>query len=352
MIDLKSSTYNIPQLPPIDNPAPSIQRVSDEHYVFIGSTKDKPEALYSIISKGQPELTVLKSSLTLPISSAYFSVLMPICFPRTHNVELGGVSYALFMPPRNPNYIGREDTLPPLILYMHGGPTIHIGPGLSISWQYWTTRGYAMVAVNYTGSSGYSRAYRSQLDGQWGIADVADAASCVDYLATAGLIDKTRVGIVGGSAGGYACLQALCSYPDKFAGGVSLYGISDLKALIQDTHKFESRYADRLLFGADGKLSDKEKEDILYERSPLYHAEKIKAPTLLLQGLEDKTVPPNQAERMIDVIKKHNGNAKVVFFEGEGHGFSKAESVERSIVEQEQWWRKTLVRHNHGSERL
>ena len=178
---------------------------------------------------------------------------------------------------------------------------------------------------------------------------MGDAASCVEHLASAGLIDKTRVGIVGGSAGGYACLQALCVYPDTFAGGVSLYGISDLKALTQDTHKFESHYVDRLLFGANADLSDEEKKTIIQARSPLYHAERIKVALLLLQGSEDKIVPPDQAQRMIDVIKRHNGDVKAVFFEGEGHGFVKAATIERSILEQERWWRKSLVRDIESS---
>ena len=344
MIDLKCSTYEFPEFPSIDNLTPSIQRVSDRHYVFIGSTTDKPEALYSVESKQQVELSILKSSSALSLSPMYYSTLEPISFTRVHGGEKEGFSHAMFMRPLNPRFIGPKNELPPLILHMHGGPTDHVGPGLSIAWQYWTTRGFALAAVNHSGSSGYSRAYRSRLDGQWGIADVADAASCVEHLASAGLIDRTRVGIEGGSAGGYACLQALCSYPNMFTGGISLYGISDLKALIQDTHKFESHYADSLLFGSDGKLSDEEKEKVLRARSPLYHAERIKAATLLLQGLKDMVVPPNQAQGMIDVIKEHNGDAKIVFFEGEGHGIGKAENVEKLVVEEEQWWRKTLVR--------
>ena len=289
-------------------------------------------------------MTVLKCSTTLSIPSTYFSSLKPISFPRVHGPVKEGVAHGMFMPPLNPNFVGPKGTLPPLILYMHGGPTTHVGPGLNIAWQYWTTRGYAYAAINYAGSSGYGRAYRQLLDGQWGFADVADAANCVEHLALAGLIDKTRVGIVGGSAGGYACLQALSIYPDAFAGGVSLYGISDVKSLIQDTHKFESHYADRLLFGTNADLSDEEKENIIHARSPLYHAERIKAALLLLQGSEDKIVPPDQAQRMIDAVKRHNDDVKVVFFEGEGHGFTKASNIERSILEQERWWRKSLVR--------
>ena len=343
-IDLRSSTYSIPQLSSIDNPSPSIQAVSDNHCVIIGSTTDGPEALYSVSLTQPLKMTVIKSSSTLEISPRYFSTLKSVSFPRTCSMKFGDTSHAMFMRPLHPDYIAPSNTLPPLVLYMHGGPTIHVGPGLSLAWQYWTTRGYALAAVNYTGSSGYSRDYQTELDGQWGVADVADAASCVEHLVSVGLVDKTRVGIVGGSAGGYACLQALCLYPDKFAGGISLYGVSDVKALIRDTHKFESHYVDRLLFGAHAKLSDKEKGAILHERSPLYHAKNIKAATLLLQGMEDDIVPPNQAQRMIAAIKEHNGNAEVILFEGEGHGFAKAKNVETSIVEQEKWWRKTLVR--------
>lgn len=257
-------------------------------------------------------MTVLKSSTAVSIPSTYFSTLKPISFPRVQGPVKEGVAHAMFMPPLNPNFVGPKGTLPPLILYMHGGPTIHIGPGLNMAWQYWTTRGYAYAAVNYAGSSGYSRAYRQLLDGQWGVAEVADAASCVEHLASAGLIDETRVGVTGGSAGGYACLQALSIYPDTFAGGVSLYGISDVKTLIQDTHKFESHYADRLLFGANADLSDEEKEKTMHARSPLYHAERIKAALLLLQGSEDNVVPPDQAQRMIDAVKKHNGDVKAI----------------------------------------
>ncbi|KAL9610777.1 MAG: hypothetical protein Q9167_004533 [Letrouitia subvulpina] len=344
MVDLQSSSYEFPPFPPIENQTPSLRQVSGHHFAFIGSTPNKPDALYSVASKHQDDLTIVKSSSNIPISATYYSEAEPISFQRTHGPEREELSHAMFIPPKNPGYNGRHDELPPLIISMHGGPTAEVGPGLNIEWQYWTTRGYALAAVNYSGSSGYSRTYRTGLDGQWGIADVADAASCVEHLASAGLIDRTRVGIMGGSAGGYACLQALCSYPDMFAGGVSLYGISDVKALIQETEKFESHYADRLLFGANRTPSDREKEQILHARSPLYHAERIKAATLLLQGLEDRIVPPNQTQGMADVIKKHNGDVKVIFFEGEGHGFLRAESLERSITAQEQWWRKTLVR--------
>ena len=353
MINLKSSTYELPELPLIDSSWPSIERVSDRHYAVIGSTTDRASALYSVHVDQPPQMTLLKSSSALSLPSTYYSTLKPISFKRTRSVDKEELSHAMFMPPLNPNFTGPASTLPPLILHMHGGPTSHVGPGLRPGWQYWTTRGFAFAAVNHSGSTGYSRAYRTSLDGQWGIADIADAASCVDYLASAGLIDRTRVGIEGGSAGGYACLQALCWYPDVFAGGVCQYGVSDLKALIQDTHKFESRYVDRLVFGSSPAppssplhLSHSEKEFILKARSPLFHAYKIKAAVLLLQGLDDEIVPPAQAQGMVDVIRARypgRDRAKIVTFEGEGHGFVKAETVERAVLEQEMWWRRTLM---------
>ena len=343
LIDIPSTMFEFPPFPSLENRFPSIHQVSGQHYVFVGSTDKDPQALHSVASRHQTEMTVLRSSTALEIPKTYFSPMKPISFPRIHGSGRDGIAHVMFMLPVNPDFVGPKGTLPPLIIYMHGGPTTHVGPGLNLAWQYWTTRGYAYAAINYAGSSGYSRAYRQQLDGQWGLADVADAASCVEHLASAGLIDKTRVGITGGSAGGYACLQALCTYPDLFAGGISLYGISDVKALMQDTHKFESHYADKLLFGTNPDFSEEEKEKIIHARSPLYHAQRIRAALLLLQGSEDKVVPPNQAQRMIDAIKEH-GAGKAVFFEGEGHGFAKAANLQEAMLEQKVWWRKYLVR--------
>lgn len=220
--------------------------------------------------------------------------------------------------------------------------TTAISKGINLETQYWTSRGYAVVAINYAGSSGYGRAYRDSLNGQWGVNDVEDTANCIAHLSTLNLIDSTRVGILGGSAGGYGVLAALCDYPSLFAGGVSLYGISNVSTLVADTHKFESRYADKLLFPKDA--SEKEKERIMVERSPCFRAEKIKAPILLLQGEEDKIVPPNQAREMEEAIRESGGVVKLVLFEGEGHGFRGKESMGRAKREEEAWWRKTLLR--------
>lgn len=331
----------------MDNSSPTIERVSNTDFVVIGSTRDRLDTLYRGSIVQGAKLAIVKTSSSLSIPEPYHSKAKSISFKRTRDADGGGFSYALFLLPQNPSFSGPANSLPPLIVQMHGGPTGHVEPGLKLQWLYWTTRGYAVTSVNYSGSSGYSRAYRDRLDGRWGLADVADAVSCVDHLISSGLVDGSRVGITGGSAGGYACLQALCSFSSVFAGGISLYGISDVKALARETHKFESHYIERLLFGPKGNPSDDEKEEIFRARSPLYHADRIKAALLLLQGSDDKVVPPGQAQSMVDSVKRQHGDAKVVFFEGEGHGFTKAENIERSFIEQDQWWRKTLV-HEAG----
>lgn len=317
-------------------------RISDTKLVVIGSTATAPNALYLIDIKNPSETKVLKSSADLGIPTSLYSEAKHISFPRVYGDKKDGLGHALYLSPKNPEYRAPEGVLPPLVVHLHGGPTSHVAPGLSLMSQYWTSRGYAFANVNYAGSSGYGRAYRDRLNGQWGIADVADAASCVAHLVSTSLVDPSRVGITGGSAGGYGVLQALCVYPDIWAGGVSLYGISRLKALTEDTHKFESHYLFALIY--DDGTSEEEKEKIYQERSPYYHADNIKAPILLLQGTEDKVVPPSQARDMERTIKDKGGDVEVVIFEGEGHGFRQGKNVKRAIEEEERWWVKTLLR--------
>lgn len=317
-------------------------RISDTKFVVIGSTATAPSALYLIDLKYPSEPQVLKSSVDLGLSTSLYSEAEHVSFPRVYGEKKDDLGYALYLPPKNPEYKAPEGVLPPLIVGLHGGPTAHEAPGLSLMSQYWTSRGYAFVHVNYAGSTGYGRAYRDRLNRQWGIADVADAASCVAHLVSTSRIDRTRVGIRGGSAGGYGVLQALCVYPDIWAGGVSLYGISGLKALGEDTHKFESHYLFALVF--DDGASEEEKERIYEERSPCFHADKIKAPVLLLQGSLDKVVPPNQTRAMERTIKANGGDVQVVIFDGEGHGFREGKNVKKAIEEEERWWNKTLLR--------
>lgn len=342
-IDLETSNHTFTPCHFVDMRFNAVAPVTSTSFAVIGSTPTSPTALcyVDLADPSQPRL--LKSSLELSIPVRYYSEAEHITCPCKYGPIPSGSSHAIFLTPKNSDYEPPPNALPPLIIDMHGGPKSHVDRGLSLSWQYWTSRGFAVAAPNYAGSSGYGREYKNRLNGNWGIGDVADAASCVAHLAAAKRIDATRVRIVGGSAGGYAALQALCVYQSLWASGVSLYSISDVKALVRDTHKFESRYADRLLFG-DEELSNEEKEKVFRERSPLFQADNIKAAVLLLQGSEYQVVPLDQAEGMTKVIQEHGGEANVVVFEGEGHGFRKAENVKRAIVEQETCWLESLVR--------
>ncbi|GAC1383498.1 MAG: hypothetical protein NVS4B7_10290 [Ktedonobacteraceae bacterium] len=195
---------------------------------------------------------------------------------------------------------------------------------LQLNIQYWTSRGIAILNVNYGGSTGYGRAYRERLAGQWGVVDVEDCVNGAKYLAKQGIVDGKRLLITGGSAGGYTTLCALTFY-DTFKAGGSHYGISDMEALAKDTHKFESRYGDKLV----GPYP--ERRDIYIERSPIHFIDRISCPVIFFQGLEDKVVPPNQAEMMVQALRVRGFPVAYLPFEGEGHGFRKAENIKRSL---------------------
>jgi dipeptidyl aminopeptidase/acylaminoacyl peptidase len=201
---------------------------------------------------------------------------------------------------------------------------------LSLPIQYWTSRGFAVVDVNYAGSTGYGTAYRRALDGAWGVADVEDCNAAATYLVNQGLADPDRIAITGGSAGGYTTLCAL-TFTDRFRAGASHYGISDLKALYDDTHKFESRYLDRLI----GPLETS--GEIIRARSPIHHLDLIDCPVILFQGMDDKVVPPNQAELMAAALRAKGLPVALLTFEGEGHGFRQGATIRRTL-EAELWF--------------
>ena len=228
-------------------------------------------------------------------------------------------AHALYFAPAHPEFAGPQDALPALIVVAHGGPTGAARQELSWSRRYWTSRGFAVVDVDYRGSTGYGRKYRNALDGLWGVADVEDCIAAARHLCDRGDVDPQRLAIKGGSAGGYSVLCAL-AFHDIFAAGVSRYGIADLEALARDTHKFECRYLDRLVgpYPADRAT--------YMERSPINHVEKLSCPMLILQGLQDKVVPPQQAEAMVDALKKRNLPYAYLTFPEEGHGFRNAAS--------------------------
>lgn len=235
----------------------------------------------------------------------------------------GDVAHALFYPPTNPAFRGPEDELPPLLVFSHGGPTAASSSALNFAVQYWTSRGLAVVDVNYRGSSGYGRAYRNSLRGQWGVADAEDCIAAARALASSGRVDPQRLAIRGGSAGGYTTLCAL-TFHDFFAAGASYYGIADAEALAADTHKFESRYMETLI----GPYP--EAAALYRERSPIHFAERLSCPLLILQGLEDAVVPPAQAQVMVDALAAKKLPHAYLPFEGEQHGFRRAESIIRA----------------------
>ncbi|CAN5626746.1 S9 family peptidase [soil metagenome] len=236
----------------------------------------------------------------------------------------GGGSHALYYPPHNPDAEPPAGELPPLLVLIHGGPTSRVTDELELDIQYWTSRGFAVVDVNYGGSTGYGRAYRDRLQGRWGIVDVADCVAAARYLADRGEVDPARLAIRGGSAGGYTTLLALTT-TDVFAAGASFYGVGDAAALARDTHKFESRYLDGLI----GPYP--EAEELYRERSPISHVDGLSCPLILLQGLEDEVVPPAQAEEMVAALDRKGIPYAYLAFEGEQHGFRKESTIRRAI---------------------
>jgi dipeptidyl aminopeptidase/acylaminoacyl peptidase len=207
---------------------------------------------------------------------------------------------------------------------VHGGPTAAARHSLHLPVRYWTSRGIAVVDVDYRGSTGYGRQYRRALDGRWGIADVEDAIAAARHLTDRGEVDGDRLLVRGGSAGGYTVLCAL-TFHDAFSAGASHYGVADLEALVRDTHKFESRYCDRLI----GPYP--ERQDLYYERSPIHFTNRLECPVILFQGLEDQVVPPSQAEQMAAALRAKGLPVAYVPFEGEQHGFRKAENIKRAL---------------------
>jgi dipeptidyl aminopeptidase/acylaminoacyl peptidase len=270
---------------------------------------------------------VLRSSSTDVIPHEWISVAEAV----TYKVGDRDV-HAFYYPPTNPDVEAPQDQKPPLLVVTHGGPTGATIDALDPKVQFWTSRGFAVLDVNYSGSTGYGRPYRDRLKGQWGIVDVEDAVGGAQAMVTLGKADPERLIIRGGSAGGYTTLAAL-TFHDTFKAGASYYGICDLEVLQQDTHKFESRYNETLI----GPYP--EQRDVYVARSPIHFTDRLSCPIILFQGLEDKVVPPNQSEMMADALRKKGLKVKYVTFEGEQHGFRKAENIITSLEEELAFYR-------------
>ncbi|KAG8844908.1 hypothetical protein FRB96_002797 [Tulasnella sp. 330] len=326
----------------------SIHSVSDTQAVFVG-VKDDTAAALILLTLPSPASSCLTSSTiqaqfeTLKSTSDLASTLTPALFPIHQQVTLtvepdNEPLYVLYYPPTNPDYTGGKDNeLPPCVLNIHGGPTSEAHPGLDWVTTYFTSRGWAWANVNYGGSSGYGRTYRDRLRGNWGIVDVSDSAAAVEGLGKKSLIDTQRVAIRGGSAGGFTTLAALVNKPKAFTAGTSSYGISDLTMLAKDTHKFESTYIDKLVGGSLAEVPD-----VYKERSPVNHAENIVAPLLILQGALDAVVPPSQAEVIVAKIKERGGQVEYKLYDGEGHGWRKAETVKDALEREEAFYKKVF----------
>lgn len=281
---------------------------------YIAGFADEPRQIIELRLDTRTR-TAIAQPETSPVGRDFIAVPEVLSFAAK-----AGESHAFFYPPTNRDHRVQGGELPPLLVVTHGGPTSNAWSDLDWRVQYYTSRGWAVADVNYGGSTGFGRAYRERLDGTWGETDVDDCVACVRHLVAQGRVDPARVAIKGGSAGGYTTLAAL-AFTDVFRAGASHYGVADLKALAADTHKFESRYLDTLLGSPEA----------IEERSPINHVDRLNCPVIFFQGTEDKVVPPNQAESMRDALAAKGIPVAYVLFDGEGHGFRRAENVRRAI---------------------
>lgn len=317
---------------PFDLPSTEISKVVARNNIAMAIVASPREASTVVaIDLQQRSVSILQHSVDIDIANGYISVPGAITFPTSD----GQIAHAFFYPPQNCDYHAPAGELPPLIVESHSGPTGAAGTGLDLSTQFWTSRGFAVLDVNYRGSTGYGRAYRDALDGTWGIYDVDDCVHGAKYLADEGLVDPDRLLIHGWSASGYTTLAAL-TFRDVFRAGASHYGISDLEAIVLDTHKFESRYLDDLV------APYPEQKSVYEERSPIHHIDKLSSPLILLQGLEDNVVPPNQAEKMFAAADRKGLPVAMLLFEGEKHGFRQSRNIRRALEAELLFYGKVL----------
>ena len=325
MIDTDLGRFDPVDLPL--QPVESIKATGDAIY-FIGASATEAAAIVELRGR---ELTLLRSSASEPIAREWISVAEAVTF-TTANRDV----HAFYYPPTNPEVEAPAGDRPPMLVITHGGPTGATTDALDPKIQFWTSRGFAVLDVNYSGSTGYGRPYRDRLKGQWGIADVEDVVGGAKAMVALGKADPNRLIIRGGSAGGYTTLAAL-TFHDTFKSGASYYGISDLEVLQQDTHKFESRYNDSLIGPYPAA------KDVYVARSPIHFTDRLSCPIILFQGLDDKVVPPNQSEMMAEALRKKGLKVKYVAFEGEQHGFRKAETIIRSLEEELAFYRDVFA---------
>lgn len=287
--------------------------------VILAGAPDQPNSVVQI-DLATFNYTVLRRAVTLELDAGYLSIPRAIAFPTSHGLS----AHAFFYAPQNRDFNAVVGERPPLLVISHGGPTSTASATLNLSIQFWTSRGFAVVDVNYGGSTGYGRAYRERLYGQWGVVDVDDAIAAARFLISRGDVDDQRIAIRGSSAGGYTTLAAL-TFHDFFRAGASYYGVSDLEALARDCHKFESRYLDHLVGPYPAQRA------LYRKRSPIHHIDQLATPLILFQGLQDKVVPPNQSQAMFDALKAKGLPVAYLTFEEEQHGFRQAANIRRAL---------------------
>jgi dipeptidyl aminopeptidase/acylaminoacyl peptidase len=309
------------QLVPLESPWTDVGSVrsAGSRVVFLGGSPSQPRSVVAL-DPASGATDVLYRPDGLVIDPRHLSLPEPVEFPTTGQRR----AHALLYRPRNDDVAPPPGDRPPLLVMIHGGPTSAASTALRPNIQFYTSRGFAVLDVNYGGSTGYGRAYRERLYWQWGVVDVDDCVAAARWLAERGEVDPTRLAITGGSAGGYTTLACL-TFRDVFAAGASHYGVSDCALLAQETHKFESRYLDKLIGPYPAQ------RELYHQRSPLHHLDRLNRPVIFLQGLEDRVVPPNQSARMFEGLRRRGVPTAYVTFEGEQHGFRKADSIRRAL---------------------
>jgi dipeptidyl aminopeptidase/acylaminoacyl peptidase len=317
IMDLRGGTGRVLDLPYVE--FAQLTRIDAHHVATIAGAPRDPDAIVRInVDTG--EARVLRQAGRPLLEPNAISPAIPIEYPSA----AGRVGHAFYYAPVNPRFRAPAGELPPLLTLVHGGPTVQASPGYSAAVQFWTSRGFAVVDVNYGGSSGFGRAYRQALERNWGVVDAEDVIAACRHLVHTGRVDPQRTAIRGGSAGGYTVLVAL-STSDVFRAGADYYGISDMTAIARDTHKFESRYLDSLI----GPLP--QAQAIYDSRSPLRHLEGFKAPLIVFQGADDPVVPPNQSERIVAALRARGAPVAYLLYPGEGHGFRKPATTISSL---------------------
>jgi dipeptidyl aminopeptidase/acylaminoacyl peptidase len=342
---LNPSAAAAPGIPVPLGPVESI-RANRRAIYFVGGSPTEPLAIVRVPLDSM-KAEVLRSSSGERIPPEWISVPEAVTFWVTRKSPSGASAsrnvHAFYYAPKNPGVTAPGGERPPLLVLTHGGPTGATSDVLDPEVQYWTSRGFAVLDVNYSGSTGYGRQYRDRLLGQWGIVDVEDAVGGTEAMVAQGKADAARLMIRGGSAGGYTTLAAL-TFHSTFKAGASYYGISDIEVLAHDTHKFESRYLDSLIGPYPAA------KDLYVNRSPIHFTDRLSCPLILFQGLDDKVVPPNQSAMMADALRKKGVKVAYVTFEGEQHGFRKAENIIRALEEELAFYRDVFGMTAPGSD--